>query len=61
MTLTSKQAYIKGWNASKIGTDMDASEDRFLNKYGASEQDAWIAGWMDYATDRERFATLRAS
>lgn len=50
--------YAKGWRASRYvpaddsWRDMDASEDRYLarERPTAAQHDAWIAGWLDYAS-----------
>lgn len=46
-------AYRAGWNASgKLdGPDMDTAEDRYARSHDAAQQDAWAAGWLDYASD----------
>ena len=46
-------AYRAGWNASaKIdGPDMDTAEDRYSRGHSEAQQDAWSAGWIDYASD----------
>lgn len=59
-TLTAKTAYLKGWNASKNTTtyDLGAAEDRFAARYGGKYLDAYGAGWVDYASDYEKFESL---
>jgi hypothetical protein len=46
-------AYRAGWNASaKIdGPRLDEAEDRYAKGHSAAQQDAWSAGWIDYASD----------
>lgn len=51
--------YIKGWAASTRGSDLDASEARFLDRnrrevsHGGPEHWAWEDGWFDVAAGRE--------
>lgn len=59
-TLTTQQrnAYRAGWNASgggkasRVWDSLDAAEDDYLSRGRTSAQhDAWVAGWIDYASD----------
>lgn len=55
-----RTAYLKGWEASKRTTtcDLEAAEDRFLARYGGEWHDGFVAGWVDYACDWEKFTSL---
>lgn len=46
-------AYRAGWRASgKIdGPTLETAEDRYALTHNLLEQDAWLAGWLDYASD----------
>lgn len=51
--MTIASAYRAGWNASaKIdGPDLETAEARYARSHNEAEQDAYAAGWIDYASD----------
>lgn len=55
MTITTEQAYRKGWDASRRTTtcDLEAAERRFLTRYGEACHDDFVRGWCDYAADKD--------
>lgn len=55
-TVTRREAYRKGWDASRRTTtaDLDAATERFTNRYGVQHLDAFERGWCDYAADNPR-------
>lgn len=58
-----RRHYDIGWNASggnpRATASMDAAEARHLNRFGLAalspENHAWIDGWLDFASDREKY------
>jgi hypothetical protein len=55
-------AYAAGWAASSDPDhgDLDAAEARYCRTHkGAIEQDMWLAGWIDYASDYAYGTALR--
>jgi len=63
-TLTQvKRAYRAGWNDSSSGKfnfSLDDAEANYVSRGRTpSQQDAWLAGWMDYASDYDYGHTLK--
>jgi hypothetical protein len=46
-------AYRTGWkhSANPDRADLETEEDRYARNHSAAQQDAWSAGWIDYASD----------
>lgn len=55
-TVTRREAYRKGWDASRRTTtaDLEAAEARFAERYGVQHMAAFTRGWTDYAADHPK-------
>jgi hypothetical protein len=54
LTQQTRNAYRAGWKRSQAENraDLDVEEDRYLARgRTAAQHDAWVAGWVDYASD----------
>ena len=59
-----KRAYSAGWKASESspgkGISLDDAEANYVSRgRTSSQQDAWLSGWLDYASDYDYGHTLK--